>query len=166
MSDALRSGSCRIRPTRMTVSWCSWNWRGEMSGRPRPSRSHRFSSRSSSRIRPISRRPWRSVQPSRDRAGSTRGSTCLRRVIQNHPDRVEARDYLLTALDDSGRIDQMEEELERLPAALVLVTEVPQASGQDRPGQALAGGRRSLPPGPNGRAPKPYRRVPAQPGAA
>ena len=46
------------------------------------------------------------------------GIDCLRRVIQNHPDRVEARDYLLTALDDSGRIDQMEEELERLPAAM------------------------------------------------
>ena len=93
------------------------------------------------------------------------GIDCLRRVIQNHPDRIEARDYLLTALDDSGRIDQMEEELERLPAALASSPRFLKHRARIAQGR-LAGGRRSLPPGPNGRAPKPYRRVPAQPGAA
>jgi tetratricopeptide (TPR) repeat protein len=42
----------------------------------------------------------------------------LRRVVQVHPDRVEAWDCLLTGLDESGQIDILEEELERLPAAL------------------------------------------------
>ena len=42
----------------------------------------------------------------------------LRRVVQTHPDRVEAWDGLLTGLDESGQVDVMEEELERLPAAL------------------------------------------------
>jgi tetratricopeptide (TPR) repeat protein len=42
----------------------------------------------------------------------------LRRVVQIHPEQVEAWDCLLTALDESGQIDIMEEERERLPAAL------------------------------------------------
>ena len=42
----------------------------------------------------------------------------LRRVVQTHPDRVEAWDGLLTGLDESGQVDVMEQELERLPAAL------------------------------------------------
>ena len=42
----------------------------------------------------------------------------LRRVVRTHPDRVEAWDGLLTGLDESGQVDVMEEELERLPAAL------------------------------------------------
>jgi tetratricopeptide (TPR) repeat protein len=42
----------------------------------------------------------------------------LRRVVQTHPDRVEAWDGLLTGLDESGQVDIMEEELERLPAGL------------------------------------------------
>ncbi len=42
----------------------------------------------------------------------------LRRVVQTHPDRVEAWNGLLTGLDESGQVDSMEEELERLPAAV------------------------------------------------
>jgi tetratricopeptide (TPR) repeat protein len=42
----------------------------------------------------------------------------LRRVVQTHPDRVEAWDGLLTGLDESGQVDVMEAELERLPTAL------------------------------------------------
>jgi tetratricopeptide (TPR) repeat protein len=42
----------------------------------------------------------------------------LHRVVQNHPDRVESWDGLLTGLDESGQVDVMEEELDRLPAAL------------------------------------------------
>jgi Flp pilus assembly protein TadD len=53
------------------------------------------------------------------RAGEVEeGIDQLRRVVQAHPDRVEAWDCLLTGLDESGQIDVMEEELERLPAAL------------------------------------------------
>jgi tetratricopeptide (TPR) repeat protein len=55
----------------------------------------------------------------RVRAGKVEaGIDELRRVVQTHPDRVEAWDCLLTGLDESGQIDVMEEELERLPAAL------------------------------------------------
>jgi tetratricopeptide (TPR) repeat protein len=46
----------------------------------------------------------------------------LRRVVQADPGRDEAWDYLLTALDESGQVDLLEEELERAPAAL---TEAP-----------------------------------------
>jgi tetratricopeptide (TPR) repeat protein len=42
----------------------------------------------------------------------------LHRVIQAHPEYIEARDCLLTALDESGQIEGMEEELERMPADL------------------------------------------------
>jgi tetratricopeptide (TPR) repeat protein len=42
----------------------------------------------------------------------------LRSVVRTHPDSVEAWDALLTGLDESGQVDIMEEELERLPAAL------------------------------------------------
>jgi len=53
------------------------------------------------------------------RAGQVEdGIEQLRRVVQIHPDRVEAWEGLLTGLDESGQIDIMEEELERLPAAL------------------------------------------------
>jgi tetratricopeptide (TPR) repeat protein len=42
----------------------------------------------------------------------------LRSVVRTHPDRVEAWDAFLTGLDESGQVDIMEEELERLPAGL------------------------------------------------
>jgi len=42
----------------------------------------------------------------------------LRRMVQTHPDRVEAWDCLLTGLDESGQIDLMQEELVRLPTPL------------------------------------------------
>jgi tetratricopeptide (TPR) repeat protein len=42
----------------------------------------------------------------------------LRRVVQTHADKVEAWDRLLTGLDESGQVDVMEEELERVPAVL------------------------------------------------
>jgi Flp pilus assembly protein TadD len=43
----------------------------------------------------------------------------LRRVIQTHPDRIEPWDCLLTGLDETGQVDVMQEELERLPAGLL-----------------------------------------------
>ena len=55
----------------------------------------------------------------RVRAGKVEaGLDELRRVVQTHPDRVEAWDCLLTGLDESGQVDVLEDELERLPAAL------------------------------------------------
>jgi tetratricopeptide (TPR) repeat protein len=42
----------------------------------------------------------------------------LRRVVQTHPDRVEAWDGFLTGLDESGQLDVMEEKLEHLPTGL------------------------------------------------
>src|SRR5262249_23548697 len=42
----------------------------------------------------------------------------LRRVAGSHPDRVEAWDCLLTGLDESGQVDVMQEELERVPAVV------------------------------------------------
>ncbi len=42
----------------------------------------------------------------------------LRRVVRIHPDRVESWDGLLTGLDESGRLDDMQEELKRLPTSL------------------------------------------------
>ncbi len=42
----------------------------------------------------------------------------LRRVVQAHPGRVEAWDCLLTGLDESGQVDVLKDELERLPATL------------------------------------------------
>ncbi len=42
----------------------------------------------------------------------------IRRVIQNHPDHIDARDGLLTALEESGQIVLMGAELERLPTAV------------------------------------------------
>ena len=51
------------------------------------------------------------------RAGQVeKGIDEVRRVVQNHPDRVEAWDCLMTCLDESGQVDVMEEELDRLPA--------------------------------------------------
>ena len=53
------------------------------------------------------------------RAGQVeKGIDELRRVVKTHPDRVEAWDCLLTGLDESGQVDVMEEELERLPAGI------------------------------------------------
>jgi Flp pilus assembly protein TadD len=46
------------------------------------------------------------------------GIAQLRRVVQAHPDRVEAWDCLLMALDESGQLDVMEEELDRVPAVV------------------------------------------------
>jgi tetratricopeptide (TPR) repeat protein len=46
------------------------------------------------------------------------GIAQLRRVVQSHPDRVEAWDGLLTGLDESGQVDLMEEELEQAPSDL------------------------------------------------
>jgi tetratricopeptide (TPR) repeat protein len=42
----------------------------------------------------------------------------LRRVVQSHPDRDEAWDCLLLGLDESGQVDVMEAELERVPAVV------------------------------------------------
>jgi tetratricopeptide (TPR) repeat protein len=42
----------------------------------------------------------------------------LRRVVQTHPESVEAWDGLLTALDESGQIDVLKDEVERLPSAV------------------------------------------------
>jgi tetratricopeptide (TPR) repeat protein len=42
----------------------------------------------------------------------------LRRAIQTHPGSVEAWDCLLTSLDESGQVDILKEELERLPSDL------------------------------------------------
>ena len=66
----------------------------------------------------------------------------LRRVVQTHPDRVEAWDGLLTGLDESGQVDLMEQELERLPAAL---SEAPVYSsiGPGSPRMRIAGMRPS-----------------------
>jgi tetratricopeptide (TPR) repeat protein len=47
------------------------------------------------------------------------GTSVLRRVVQTHPDRVEAWDSLFVGLDESGQIQVMEQEMERLPAELV-----------------------------------------------
>jgi tetratricopeptide (TPR) repeat protein len=53
------------------------------------------------------------------RAGDVeKGIDQLRRVVKAHPDRVEARDCLLTCLDESGQVDAMEEELDHLPAGI------------------------------------------------
>jgi tetratricopeptide (TPR) repeat protein len=46
------------------------------------------------------------------------GIAQLRRVVQIHPDRVEAWDGLLTGLDESGQVDLLEDELGCLSAAL------------------------------------------------
>jgi tetratricopeptide (TPR) repeat protein len=45
------------------------------------------------------------------------GINQLRQVVRIHPDRVEAWDGLLTALDESGHVDLLVDELGRLPAA-------------------------------------------------
>ncbi len=42
----------------------------------------------------------------------------LRRVVQTHPGSVEAWDCLLTGLDESGQVDILAEEIERLPSAV------------------------------------------------
>ena len=53
------------------------------------------------------------------RAGEVeKGIDELRRVVKTHPDRVEAWDCLLTCLDESGQVDAMEDELDRLPAGI------------------------------------------------
>jgi tetratricopeptide (TPR) repeat protein len=53
------------------------------------------------------------------RAGQVEaGIEQLREVVRLHPGRVEAWDTLLTGLDESGQIDVMEEELERLPVEI------------------------------------------------
>jgi Flp pilus assembly protein TadD len=53
------------------------------------------------------------------RAGQVeKGIDQLRRVVQTRPDRIEAWDSLLTALDESGQVDDLEEELKNVPALL------------------------------------------------
>lgn len=53
------------------------------------------------------------------RAGEVeKGIDELRRVVEAHPDRVEAWDGFLTALDESGQVDALEQEIERLPQAV------------------------------------------------
>jgi Flp pilus assembly protein TadD len=42
----------------------------------------------------------------------------LRRLVQTHPDHVEAWDCLLTGLDESGQVELMEDVLGRVPTAL------------------------------------------------
>jgi tetratricopeptide (TPR) repeat protein len=46
------------------------------------------------------------------------GIALLRGVCQAHAERPEAWDCLLTALDESGQVDDMQEELEHVPAVL------------------------------------------------
>jgi tetratricopeptide (TPR) repeat protein len=53
------------------------------------------------------------------RAGQiNQGIDELRRVVQSHPQSVEAWDGLLAGLDESGQVDAMEEELDRVPAGV------------------------------------------------
>jgi tetratricopeptide (TPR) repeat protein len=47
-----------------------------------------------------------------------KGVDRLRQVIQAHPECVEAWDALLTALDETGQVDALEDEFERMPAAV------------------------------------------------
>jgi tetratricopeptide (TPR) repeat protein len=47
------------------------------------------------------------------------GTNRLRRLVESHPDRIEAWNCLLTGLDESGQVDRLEDELERLPPSLV-----------------------------------------------
>lgn len=43
------------------------------------------------------------------------GIATLRRVVESHPESVEAWDSLLTCLDESGKLDALEEAIEHLP---------------------------------------------------
>ena len=53
------------------------------------------------------------------RAGQVEnGTSVLRRVAQTHQDRVEAWDSLLLGLDETGQVNVMQQELERVPAEL------------------------------------------------
>jgi Flp pilus assembly protein TadD len=53
------------------------------------------------------------------RAGKVEeGISQLRRVVQSHANQVEVWDCLLTGLDESGQVDVMESELERVPAVV------------------------------------------------
>ncbi len=55
----------------------------------------------------------------RVRAGEVEdGIELLRRVVRSHPERAEAWDALFTGLDESGQIDVLEEEVDRLPAGV------------------------------------------------
>jgi tetratricopeptide (TPR) repeat protein len=57
------------------------------------------------------------------RAGKVeKGIDQLRCAVESHPDRVEAWDALLTGLDESGQVDVVEDELERLPPSLAAAT--------------------------------------------
>jgi tetratricopeptide (TPR) repeat protein len=47
-----------------------------------------------------------------------KGIDQLHRVIQANPECIEAWDCLLTGLDESGQVDAMEDEIERVPAVL------------------------------------------------
>ena len=88
----------------------------------------------------------------------------LRRVVQSHPGSVEAWDCLLTGLDESGQVDILEEEIERLPSAVSESARLSKHRARVAQGrQPIEGGRQPLPPGPYGRARQPGRRVPAQP---
>ena len=46
------------------------------------------------------------------------GTSVLRRVVQTHPDKVEAWDSLLLGLDETGQVHVMEKEMERVPVDL------------------------------------------------
>jgi tetratricopeptide (TPR) repeat protein len=46
------------------------------------------------------------------------GINGLRRLVRTHPDRVEAWDGLMTALDESGQVDLLEVELGAMPSAV------------------------------------------------
>ena len=93
------------------------------------------------------------------RAGKVEeGIDQLRRVVQTHPDRVEAWDCLLTGLDESGQVDVMEEELERLPAASSPSRRDCSSIGPGSP-RAAAVGRRPSTSTAAPRAAEPYNRV-------
>jgi Flp pilus assembly protein TadD len=92
------------------------------------------------------------------RAGQVEeGIAQLRRVVETHPDCVEAWDQLLTGLDESGQLDVMEDELGRLPAGLaeaprLLKHRARVAQGRNRWQDAVGLYRRA-------RAAEPYNRV-------
>ena len=74
----------------------------------------------------------------------------LRRVVRIHPDRVEAWDGLLTGLDESGRLDDMEEELDACPRASPIRRDS-SSIGPGSPRTATAGRRPSTSTGRPGR---------------
>ncbi len=87
------------------------------------------------------------------RAGQVEnGSSILRRVVQTHPDKVEAWDSLLLGLDETGQVDVMEQEMKRVPVdvrgALQLLKHragLPRAGSGRRLSTSIAGPGRQSP---------------------